>query len=240
MSLTDRSKEFFAALRKLCDEQSGPVHYEAVARAVGVSKWTAYDMLRKLAADGLVRVEYILNRESRTPGRSMVVFCPRYPGALSDGPSSRKPESEGGGGRLVFSDELHILKRRLLNYLSELPSLAAQDSWDSFMERLDEAKGPAAFCGYMVVLLLACARFLGGDNFSAVMQLTRTTVDAHSALTLFSGAIIGMLLVRVPESTGITSKIADYLRRFQGHVDSLDGQERAVLLEFVREMAGVT
>lgn len=235
MRLTDRSKEFLAALRKLCHEQSGPVHYEAVAKAVGVSKWTAYDMLRKLANDGLVGAEYILNRQSRTPGRSMVMFRPADD---SDRASECRCEPAHGGSHLPFGEELFRIKRGLLSCLCELRSSAPKDLWQSLTEKLDDAKGPAAFCGYMVVLMLACARLLGGNSPDVVMQLTNITADTRSALMMFSGAIMGMLVVRAPGSADLTRKIAGYMREFQDHIDSLSGQDRRRLLEFIREIAG--
>ncbi|MGE5586852.1 MAG: hypothetical protein ACM3ZO_01350 [Clostridia bacterium] len=232
MGLTERKREFLAALRKLYDERKGPVHYEDVAREVGVSKWTAYDMLRNLAADGLVGVEYTLNRHARTPGRSMVVFRP-----------DECREDTGTGrvkhcGRPPFGEELNGIKKNLVASLAELRGPASQGIWQGFMEKLDRTTGPAAFCGYMAVLLVACTRLLGGNSLDALARLVEAGADAHSALLVFSGAIMGMLVAHPSVSRDVTGKMAGYMRRFQDQVDSLSGQERGLLLEFVREIVG--
>ncbi|MEW6105800.1 MAG: hypothetical protein AB1563_05490 [Bacillota bacterium] len=232
MSLTERSREFLAALRKLYEEQKGPVHYEDVAKAVGVSKWTAYDMLRKLAADGLVGVEYILNRHKRTPGRSMVMFRP------NEGREDAQAGQMKHGGHLPFGEELARIKKNLVACLSELRGSTSQGIWQGLMEKLDRASGPAAFCGYMAVLLVACTRLLGGNSLDALARLVQAGADAHSALVVFSGAIMGMLVVHPAVSREVTGKMAGYMRKFQDHIDSLSGQERSLLLEFVREIAG--
>ncbi|MGE5571946.1 MAG: hypothetical protein ACM309_12700 [Bacillota bacterium] len=232
MSLTKRSREFLAALWKLYEEQNGPVHYEDVAKAVGVSKWTAYDMLQKLAADGLVGVEYTLNRHSKTPGRSMVMFRPH-----EDSNEGVRAEEAGRGSRLSFTEELARIKKSLVTCLAELRGPAPQGLWQSLMEKLDRASRPAAFCGYMAVLLIACARLLGGNSLDAVGRLMQAGADAHSALVVLSGAGMGMLVVHA-SSEEVTGKMAGYMRRFQDHIDSLTGQERSVLFEFVKEIAG--
>ncbi|MBC7082746.1 MAG: hypothetical protein H5T95_04540 [Firmicutes bacterium] len=232
MSLTERSREFLAALRKLYEEQKGPVHYEDVAKAVGVSKWTAYDMLRKLAAHGLVGVEYILNRHKRTPGRSMVMFRPNE--VREDAEAWQMKH----GGHLPFGEELARIKKHVVASLPELRSSASQGIWQGLMEKLDRASGPAAFCGYMAVLLVACTRLLGGNSLDVLARLVQAGADAHSALVVFSGAIMGMLVVHPTVSQEVTGKMAGYMRKFHDHIDSLSGQERSLLLEFVREIAG--
>ncbi len=234
VSLTERGREFLAALRKLYEEQKGPVHYEAVAKALGVSKWTAYDMLRKLASDGLVGVEYILNRHSRMPGRSMVMFRPHVgsEGTCADGSIQ--------GSRLSFGEDLARIKESLVSSLSELRGSAApQGIWQNLLEKLDRASRPAAFCGYMAGLLVACARLLGGNSPDAVARLMQAGADTHSALVVLSGAIMGMLVVHAPGSPEVTGKMAaGYMRKFQDQIDGLSGHERSLLLEFVREIAG--
>ncbi len=47
-SLTERRKQFLQKLLDLYRRTNLPVHYESVAQALGVSKWTAYDMLKAL------------------------------------------------------------------------------------------------------------------------------------------------------------------------------------------------
>ncbi|HHY33390.1 MAG TPA: hypothetical protein GX515_10355 [Firmicutes bacterium] len=231
MGLTERKREFLEALRRLYQEQGHAVHYEDVARAVGVSKWTAYDMLRELAADGLVGVEYVLNRNVRMPGRSMIMFRPNDPG---EGAGERRPKP---AGRLAFGDELALIKKNLVASLSELRGSTSQGIWQGFMEDLDRANGPAAFCGYMAVLLVACTRLLGGNSVDVLARLVQAGADAHSALLVFSGAIMGMLLVHPAVSGETTGRMAAYMRRFQEQVDRLSGQERSLLLDFVREIA---
>ena len=76
MKLTPRQRTFLEKLRDLYRERRGPVHYSAVAERLGVSKFSAYDMLRVLEKKGVAGSEYLLSTERSGPGRSQVVFFP--------------------------------------------------------------------------------------------------------------------------------------------------------------------
>jgi len=76
MKLTRRQEEFILKLLDLYRELQGPIHYTALAERVGVSRFTAYDMLRLLEEKGLVASKYRLDRDKPIPGRSEIVFWP--------------------------------------------------------------------------------------------------------------------------------------------------------------------
>ena len=76
MKLTRRQEIFIHNLLDLCRELNGPIHYSQLAERVGVSRFTAYDMLRLLEEKGLVASGFRLPVEKPTPGRSEIVFWP--------------------------------------------------------------------------------------------------------------------------------------------------------------------
>ena len=73
----------------------GPIHYSALAEHLGVSKITAYDMLRHLEEKGYISSHYQLEDEKTGPGRSKVVFSPHRISPLNAHPNGR---SIGGRG----------------------------------------------------------------------------------------------------------------------------------------------
>lgn len=77
MKLTNRQQTFVKSLLDLCNESQEPVHYTVLAERLGVSRFTAYDMLRVLERKGYVKSEYRLSEESKT-GRSERVFLPTH------------------------------------------------------------------------------------------------------------------------------------------------------------------
>jgi len=60
MKTTTRQKEFLKVLIDLYQQKASPIHYSEVAQKMGVSKWTAYDMLQLLHKEGLLEVEYLI------------------------------------------------------------------------------------------------------------------------------------------------------------------------------------
>jgi DNA-binding MarR family transcriptional regulator len=75
MELTNRQIEFVEKLLDLCAEIEESIHYSQVADRLGVSRSTAYEMLRLLEQKGFARAHYFLD-ESGGPGRSTVLFAP--------------------------------------------------------------------------------------------------------------------------------------------------------------------
>ncbi|MEN4012494.1 MAG: hypothetical protein ROW48_10700 [Bellilinea sp.] len=76
MKLTRRQETFIYNLLDLYRELHGPIHYTALAERVGVSPFTAYDMLRLLEEKGLAASEYRVSNDKPIPGRSEVLFWP--------------------------------------------------------------------------------------------------------------------------------------------------------------------
>lgn len=76
MKLTRRQEEFIENLIDLSQELDGPIHYSTLAERLGVSPFTAYDMLRVLEDKGVVTSEYQLPADKSGPGRAERLFYP--------------------------------------------------------------------------------------------------------------------------------------------------------------------
>ena len=76
MKLTRRQETFMRQLLALYTEIHGPIHYSALAERIGVSRITAYDMLRVLEEKGYVESVYQLSPNRTGPGRSTVLYQP--------------------------------------------------------------------------------------------------------------------------------------------------------------------
>jgi DNA-binding PadR family transcriptional regulator len=76
MTLTRRQTTFIERLVDLYHESQGPIHYSTLAQRLGVSRFTAYDMLRLLEAKGLVTSVYQVSAGHSGPGRAEVLYQP--------------------------------------------------------------------------------------------------------------------------------------------------------------------
>lgn len=76
MKLTARQQTVLQQLLSLAHELQSPIHYTDLAKKLGVSRFTAYDMLRVLEDKGFVETEYQTTETRSGPGRSTVHFSP--------------------------------------------------------------------------------------------------------------------------------------------------------------------
>lgn len=83
MALTERQGEFLGKLVEIYRQGGEPVHYTRVADALGVSKWTAYDVMNVLEHKRMVVREYAVGDGLGLAGRSRVLFRPTEAGLAS-------------------------------------------------------------------------------------------------------------------------------------------------------------
>src|SRR5512147_3090950 len=93
MTLTRRQEDFVQKMIELKQEFNGPVHYSVLAERLGVSPFTAYDMLCLLEEKGFVTSAYQLPGDKSGPGRAERVF---YPGPMANAHTQRMAAETGG------------------------------------------------------------------------------------------------------------------------------------------------
>ncbi len=76
MELTTRQKLFLLKFLEYFRKSQEPVHYESLAKELGLSKSTTYEMLKLLESNDYVRAVYVMPPEPRKIGRSKVMFLP--------------------------------------------------------------------------------------------------------------------------------------------------------------------
>ncbi len=72
--LTRRQAQFLEVLVHIYNEKGVPISYKEVAENLGVSKWTAYDIIQEIYRKGFLDIEYKLGSG---PGRSEVRYVPK-------------------------------------------------------------------------------------------------------------------------------------------------------------------
>lgn len=199
----------------------GPVHYADLAREMGVSRWTAYDMMRELAKDGLVAAVYARS-DPGYPGRSQVLFLTTEKGASL---------VESRAGIPSTTTEWSRLKHSILSKFGV--ALEQKKGFEFFRKEL-ASNSPALFCAAVVAALIVEARRRGLDLVLAGRVLS--LADLEAGPLLFVGFVAGSLLV-----SGLTRKlpaIGSLLERFAEEVRSFGGEERQALAGFTREVLG--
>jgi len=76
IKLTVRQKIFLIRLVEVFSKTRQPVHHSALAKALGLSKSTTYDMLKLLESKGWIYSIYAVADAPRKQGRSKIMFLP--------------------------------------------------------------------------------------------------------------------------------------------------------------------
>jgi len=221
MTITERRKEFLQKIVNLFQHTGLPVHYAAVARALGVSKWTAYDMLKELEKEKYLRSEYIIGRGEKAPGRSMVVFRP------TEKALQFLPE------QMVSFEEWSTVRERLLSLFDNMKNINPQKLKEELLEEMSRIELPVVFSAYTITLLIAQIREINTRGVASLQQLLQTLHGPELVLSFFAGSAIGTMLKNMKDT--VNSKIISCIHRFEKHISECDVSERKLLAGFLNE-----
>jgi len=221
VNLTERRKQFLQGLMDLYHRTQLPVHYEALAKLIGVSKWTAYDMLKQLEKQGLITRNYAVRPGEM--GRSQIVFVPtKQAEALL-----RRPHGARG------EEELAAIKERARQLLHELRGLSPARAIERTTGEIGGMEAGAMFCACLIGLLLVCLRALSADTIGAVTSLLQQAPGREMRLTMFVGLVMGVVIQSIGQ--GFSTELADLAGRYWNTIDHLTEKEREMLADFLDE-----
>ncbi len=221
MALTPRQKQFYEALVALCCASGQSAHYSAVAGVLGVSPFSAYDMLKVLEEKGVVASEYVLEGHTSGPGRSAICFRPCAQNVEARAVSGPE-EAEWTGFR-----------QRLLECLAEVRDGNVLEVLNEVLGRLAEQTSPLGYCTGVVAALLVNLR-AAGRHVLARAQLQALVSSGEVGLATLAGLSIGSSLERLRDVSGLEALVQS-ARRFQVQLATLSGEGRQRLGEFLRE-----
>jgi len=240
MKTTTRQKEFLKVLIDLYRQKSSPIHYSEVAQKMGVSKWTAYDMLQLLRKEGLLEVEYLIpesnNYRWERLGRSTITFFPTKKGYTVSNLPERKLSTKAA--------ELNKLKKEIIQKFEEIKGKF--NLKDLFKEAL-QTKSPLIFCAcVLLILILLIKKITEGiaeiKLLSQVIPPDATSTYIELALIVFVGMCFGVLtkyINKIPNYiTGPNNNLdeyADYIQTYNQYVSQMDKKEQKSLLNFLKE-----
>jgi len=230
MNLTSRQQAFLILLFDLYREQQSPVHYTTVADRIGVSKFSAYDMLRVLERKGAVASEYVLDREEPGPGRSLIKF---YPTEVA-----RRWLAQQWSG-LARGEEWRQVKEGLLRRLQQAREVNPRELAGELLSQLSDSQPPTVYCAQMITV---CLLYLGGlrdlaNGLNPLRVLVRINVAEGISLGALAGFSLGSLLSRAGEAT---ESLLTSVSRYQRYLRDLSEENRLALLTFFQEALAVS
>ncbi|MNC28278.1 hypothetical protein D3C75_764770 [compost metagenome] len=222
MTLTTRRMQFLQQLVDLYHKTSLPIHYETLGKALGVSKWTAYDMLKEIEKLGFVSRSYEGNPNET--GRSQVVFTPtdKAAGLFR---KSRADSVEPGAWEETVAGIKTMLK--------SLKHTGVNDLIQKILREAPEKTTNVEFCGYILGLLMIYLKKLGGKTETLIRHISGKAPDKEMGLAMFVGTVLGTIIHSVNEDLGLEA--ADLVSEFLRTMKELSGKEQAMLYELMGE-----
>jgi len=238
MKITKRQKEFLQSLIDLYQDKGSPIHYSEVAQKMGVSKWTAYDMLQLLHKEGLLEVEYLIpesdNYKWGKLGRSTITFFPTKKGYDISSPTKQKIS--------INIVELKKIKKEIIQKFNKLKGKL--NIRDLFKEAL-QSKSPLIFCALLLLILILIIKKIteGVAEIKLISQIiphTTTNTYTELALIVFAGMCLGVLakyISKVPTIYGNNDlgEYTNYIQTYNQYVSEMDKEEQKSLLDFLKE-----
>lgn len=226
VKLTRRQAEFVEQLIALNRDLDGPIHYSVLAEALGVSPFTAYDMLRLLEEKGLATSVYQLPEDRGGPGRAERVFY-----ATDKGKAHRRRVlalAEGAGPAL--EDLPDLLRADLCGDDMMQGGLA--------LELLADADGSVSRYGLelMTVVALRLRNKPAREQFQMLLTAVLPAEQPAGAddLILLGGYALGFLAREETADADWVRVLAAHVRHYQDHVHTLSSSECAQLGDNIR------
>ncbi|NPV29587.1 MAG: hypothetical protein HPY58_08020 [Firmicutes bacterium] len=227
MFLTDRQKEFLSHIFEHYLKHNSPIHYTTVAQWLGVSKWTAYDMLKRLGQGGYLSPHYAVN-EKGIPGRSLLFYIPTPKLA-----------------RLLGREEEHqqenwlAWKKRLLDSLEQLKEAGSQKGSalvEELAALLPEAEGPTMYCACLLAVFVAYLKTVNEQGMKLVRRVINLIAKPDQRLSLLSGTIVGVVS---NDSQSREGGMAGLIDKFHQYLARIDLKQHRLLATFLDDLLQV-
>ncbi len=222
MKLTRRQDEFVKMMIELKQEFDGPVHYSLLAERLGVSPFTAYDMLCLLEEKGYVTSEYQLPTDKSGPGRAERLF---FPGGKALAHEQRIADEIGG---------VHLEGQALQTFvLEKLRQGGMPDGEKELVEQLMQrllpvGQGDVGYC--VEVMTVAALRLQHGagqqtlsEHLPNILPLKGQACQAN--LCLLGGFVFGLLAQQTSPGQEWLGKLREHMQGYLEAVMRMDSGE---------------
>lgn len=232
MKLTRRQEEFITNLHELNRELDGPIHYSILAERLGVSPFTAYDMLCLLEEKGLASSEYQLASGKSGPGRAERVFYP------TDKALAKKAHMLKEAGEHTFNEE--GLRKLVLERirLGEFPDT---DLSEEMLARIppEISDGELRYC--MEIITVISLRLRGNRGIQlftqhAPMFTSENTPVSCSSLCTLAGFAFGILAQEYISDPQWVDQLLEHVRQYTKIVAEMSPDDLLQLRNYVVEL----
>ena len=226
MNFTLRQRVFLKRFIELYQKEGEAVHYSSVARCLGLSNSTAYDMLRLLEQKGLVNSKYLLPKPSPGPGRTSILFFP------VEAAMSLFSHLAGGA---ADQQEWREVKAYIMRSLRQEKLLENGTLLRKLLEDMPKAHSPLVVSAEVITALLLGLRKaelgLGEENPINILLGEPVTKIGMSMLAGFA------LSLYLTDQAGrkLLSNFESHMRRWELALQELSEESLMTLHQFTRD-----
>jgi DNA-binding MarR family transcriptional regulator len=224
--ITLRQKAFLGKVIEVYREMKEPMHYSAIAGKLGLSKSTAYDMLRVLEQKGMIGSQYATPKEIAGPGRSSILF---YPTAQA------KEFFLHLTREVNIPDEWENVKARILTSLEQGKG-NYRDLIQELLNKTREAQSPLAQCAGIVTALLLSLREArqGLTEQGSVGAIVKAPVS-KLRMSILAGLIMGLSLSN-QAVTKMLGNSREFTDKYEVSLQKLNKEGLVKLHNFTRDV----
>lgn len=231
MHITPRQREFLSKVVDLYQLAGKPIHYTSIAENLGISKWSAYDMMKLLEEKGLVTSDYNVLGVGKEGGRSSIVFYPTSKGeALIKELAGGVPEEK----------EWEKAKEAILVNLSKLKGTEHEKLLNELLKKIVTQENPLLYCTDMTTALLLVIngfkdKLKGGIPVRTVLE---ATPRMSGRLITLAGLTVGLSLSGLAARSKI-AKILGQAKKYETYLQEMDEKRIKMLAAFLDEAAKI-
>jgi len=225
--LTYRQKAFLSRLLDAYREMQAPLHYSVIAKRLGVSPSTAYDMLRLLEQKGMVSSVYATPKVTSGPGRSNILFVPTAQAIALFSRLAAGSENQA---------EWEELKAHIISCVSQGEAHEYEDLLHQLLTRIPEAHSPLVRCAEIMVAFLITLRQAKNTlkHESPLNKLLQTRANRPNMI-LLAGLTWGMCLSnRIGRDR--LGHFQEHIKEYETSLQELEEEKLTQLHQFTRDI----
>jgi hypothetical protein len=229
--ITRRQQDFLKRFLDVYFEGSESLHYTVVAKRLGISNVTAYEMLRLLEERGLVETHFYLPEGEHGPGRATVLFRPTV---------EANRLFQEFVGKVNEENDWETTKEAILEQLQTGKMIGYESLLTNLLARISERRSPLIFTTEMVTAAILSVSMLKDDAVSSGMKERLQRIGLPGEISLSALAGFGSALSFAKRAN---RQVANFLinqsEKYQTMLVQMSEDNRRRISEFAREAARV-
>lgn len=215
--LTKRRQEFLEAIKELYQKTGEPVHYQDVADALGVSKWTAYDFVKLLEKNNFVHITYVTEQDGSQVGRSRIGITPVELGVNSVDEALVRSKME-----------------ELLNLIRKRTATIQQNNIEELVNEAKNSSIPELTYLYIITIIIFVLKSRSKIGVLSWLQPFITVINPEIGMVAGLGLVIGLLLNSGlgQEAKSIIEPLQIQLKKMQSSLYEITDEQRNRLARF--------